>query len=436
MPSGFFLEAVVFFVVAVADDGGADFRHLVLEILVTAVQVVHTAHGAFAFGDEGRKDEACGGAEVAAHDFGAFELGAALDCRGVAVHLDVGAKALQFGHVLESVVIDGILDNAVSRNRDERRHERRLHVGGVSREGERLDGDGLEFYVAGVDFGPVRTDAHLAAHVAEGVQGRGDVVGNDFSDFNAAAGDSCRAEVRARFDAVGNGEPFAGAEAFDALHREGACAAALDFGAHRDEVIDEVVYFGFERRVLQHAGALGESCRHEHVHGGADARNGEVERSAGEATFAGGFHVTAGEVNLCTERLEPLQMEVYGAGAPGAPAGERDAAAAEARHERAKHVKAGAHRLYEFVGGFQVVGAARVNLELVCFSADAAADNAQHVAHSLHVLEVRHVCDFGNAVGKESGRHHGEHGVLGARNLHFAIEWLFDLMNFKAVHIS
>ena len=81
-----------------------------------------------------------------------------------------------------------------------------------------------------------------------------------------------------------------------------------------------------------------------------------------------------------------------------------------------------------------MVGPAGVDLELVRFAANAAADNAQHVAHRLHVLEVRNVRDFGDAFGEQCRRHHGEHGVLCARNLDFAFEGFLDLVNFKTVH--
>ena len=81
-----------------------------------------------------------------------------------------------------------------------------------------------------------------------------------------------------------------------------------------------------------------------------------------------------------------------------------------------------------------MVGPAGVYLELVRFAADAAADNAQHVAHRLHVLQVGHVRDFGNTLGKEGRRHHGEHGVLRSRNLDFAFEGFLYLVDFKTVH--
>ena len=87
-----------------------------------------------------------------------------------------------------------------------------------------------------------------------------------------------------------------------------------------------------------------------------------MECTAGESPVAGGFHVTAGKGNLCAKRLEPLQVQIDRARAPGASAGERDAAAAEAGNERAEHVKACTHGLHEFVGRFQVVGTAGVNL--------------------------------------------------------------------------
>ena len=146
-----------------------------------------------------------------------------------------------------------------------------------------------------------------------------------------------------------------------------------------------------------------------------------MEGPAGEATVAGGFDIAMRHGNLCTERLESLQVKVDRAGTPGATAGERDAATAEACHERSENVETCAHRLHEFVRGLQVVGSARVNLQHMGFATDMATDDAQHVGHGLHVLEVRDVRDFGYAVGKKCCGHYGEHCILCPGNFNFAV---------------
>ena len=109
--------------------------HLGFEIFVTAVEVVDTADGRFAFGDEACEYEGCAGAEVGTHDVCAFEREAALDGCRVAVQLDGGSQTFEFCDVLEAVVIDGILHETVAGNGEERCHERSLHV---CPDGERL----------------------------------------------------------------------------------------------------------------------------------------------------------------------------------------------------------------------------------------------------------------------------------------------------------
>ena len=168
--------------------------------------MVDAADLGFAFGDERCEYERCTGAEVRTHHFGAFERKPALDGRCVPAERDVCAQAFHFGYVLETVVVDGVLDDAVARYGKQGGHEGRLHVGGVAREGERLDGDGLEFLPAGVDFCPVGTYGHLAVHVAECVERGGYVFGNDLVDPHAATRNGCTAKECAGLDAVGNGE--------------------------------------------------------------------------------------------------------------------------------------------------------------------------------------------------------------------------------------
>ena len=69
------------------------------------------------------------------------------------------------------------------------------------------------------------------------------------------------------------------------------------------------------------------------------------------------------------------------------------------------------------------------------FAADTATDDAQHVAHRLHVFQVRDVRNFGDAIGEQCGRHYGQHGVFCAGNFYFAIQGLLYLRNDKLVHL-
>ena len=184
---------------------------------------------------------------------------------------------------------------------------------------------------------------------------------NDACDLDAAACDGGGAEERACFNAVRDGDTCTRAEGFDALDGEGARTAALNFSAHAGEEVDEVIDFGFEGGILQDAHALGKCCCHQDVDCCTDARNREVEVSAGEAAFASGFDVTVRDGNLCTECFETLEVEVHRARAPGASAGERDSAATESGDERAEHVEACAHGLHKFIRSFEMVHTASVD---------------------------------------------------------------------------
>ena len=81
-----------------------------------------------------------------------------------------------------------------------------------------------------------------------------------------------------------------------------------------------------------------------------------------------------------------------------------------------------------------MVGTTGVDFKNVAPSADAAANDAQHVGHGLHVFEVRDVRDFGYTIGKESRRHDGENGILCTRDFYFAVNGPFDLGDDKLIH--
>ena len=142
------------------------------------------------------------------------------------------------------------------------------------------------------------------------------------------------------------------------------------------------------------------------------------------------------DVDFGAERFEALEVQVNGARAPGASAGERYAATSEAGDERAEHVEACAHGLDEFVRGFQMIDSVRVDSQDVASAVDVAADNAEHIGHGLHVFQVRDVCDFGNAIGEECCGHDGKNRVLCARDFDFTVDGCLDLRNDKLIHIN
>src|SRR5258706_16170833 len=94
-----------------APDARAERAEFVLDALVPAVEMVNAVDDGLPLADEPGDPEARGGTQVGGHDLGAAQRRNALDDRGVALDLDVGAQALELLHVHHPVLEDRFGDH-------------------------------------------------------------------------------------------------------------------------------------------------------------------------------------------------------------------------------------------------------------------------------------------------------------------------------------
>ena len=84
--------------------------------------------------------------------------------------------------------------------------------------------------------------------------------------------------------------------------------------------------------------------------GRADRDLGELDAVTGEPPWSPGDHVTAFELDFGAERLKRREMQIDGARADGATAGQRDFGPAAACDKRGEHPEARAHARHHLVG--------------------------------------------------------------------------------------
>lgn len=253
-------------------------------------------------------------------------MGDAADDGGSVVDSDVGAHAFEFGAVHEALGEDGVLDDADAWGGGEECCHLGLHVGGVAGVGGGDEVDALEVFAA--------VDGAGVSGVVEGdgVSGFDDGGGDGFEVFavDAAEGDAIAGEgggghEGSGFDAVGDDGVFDGVELFDAFDGDAAGSSALDFGSHGVEEVGEVEDFGFCGGGFDDGDAIGEGGGHHDVVGAEDGGavgSAEVDFRAAEAIGGGEDDVSAFEFDFCAEGLEAAEVEVYGAVADDAAAGE------------------------------------------------------------------------------------------------------------------
>ena len=230
------------------------------------------------------------------------------------------------------------------------RHQLCLHVGREAGIGFGRD----------VDAGVVRA---VARDAQAAVRGRNlypggfeqrddgaDRVASGADEFDFAAGRSDGHRVGARFDAVGDHRVAGAMQAIDAFDDERARIEAGNFRAHRLETEAEVGDLRLHGGVLEHGRALGQAGGHHQVFGGTDGDEGEVERGAAQATRRFGNHIAAVDLDLRTHGLKALNVQVDGACADGAAAGERHLRFVTPREKRSNNEEACAHFAHEIIG--------------------------------------------------------------------------------------
>ena len=389
-------------------------RQFFFDVFVAAVDVVDAVDDGLAVGDEGGEDERGGGAQVAGEDGGGAERSFAADDGAAAFDFDVCAHADQFLGVHEAVLENIFGDDRSAFGLRGQRHELRLHVGGESGKffgGHVGGGEGIVAHDADGIGGGFGFDADFLQFAEHGAE----VSGIASGDVEVAAGHGAGDEERAGFDAVGNDAVLRAFQFAYALHADGGCAGAFDFGSHFVEQGGEVGDFGFAGAVLQNGFAFGESGGHEQVFGAGDGDFVEDNFRAFEA-IGGGFDVAVVLRDFRAELFESFDVQVDGTAADGAAAGERDAGAAAAGDERSEDERGGAHGLDQFVGGFgageifAVDGGAVVGASVAEF--DLGAHGGEQVARGLNVADLRNVFEDDGFVGEQGGGHAGKRGVF------------------------
>src|SRR3989449_11152001 len=92
-------------------DARAELRELLLDALVTAIEVIDSIDSRLAFGNQTRDDEARRRAQVGRHDGRALQLSDSTHDRGISRDLDVGPQTLHFQGMHEPVLENGLGDD-------------------------------------------------------------------------------------------------------------------------------------------------------------------------------------------------------------------------------------------------------------------------------------------------------------------------------------
>src|ERR1022692_4806435 len=182
---------------------------------------------------------------------------------------------------------------------------------------------------------------------------RAHVFGHAIRDLQVAAGDGSGDEERARLDAVADDGVIRAVQLFDAAYVNRGSAGALDLRAHLRQQRAQIRDLRLARGVAQYGLAARQHGGHDQVFGAGHRDAVEVDDRATQPLRRFRFDVAVGLPDARAQLLQTMEVQVDGTRADGAPAGQGDARAARARHQRPQHQTGGAHGLHQLIRRFR-----------------------------------------------------------------------------------
>ena len=358
-------------------------------------------------------------AQVGGGDGRAVQVAHALDDGGLLHDAHLRAHALDLVQVLEAVFKNGFHHDAVAAGAGEHGAHGLLKVCGEARVF-------LGFQV----HGPVRALAahadgivgigHLYAHLEELGGQRFHVRGNAAVDHHVAVRGRGGDHQRAGLDLIGDYAVAAAVHIVHAADADGVGARAAYAPAHGVQEVGQVYDMRLARGVMYGGVAVGAGGGEHQVDG--TAHSDAVKEDIGAHQRAVGVYHAAVIVHLRAQGAEALYVLLEGAVADGAAAGIAHLALAEAAEQRAPQVIACAHALGVLEG--HVEGSDRPGIHRHAAVGGIVihprAQQHEHVAHHMHVLDIGQVFHRAGLVAQQDGRQYGHRGVLAPVHAGFA----------------
>ena len=224
---------------------------------------------------------------------------------------------------------------------------------------------------------------------------------------------------------------FCAGERVAAPDHDLVAADPADVGAHGVEAEGEIGDLRLSCGVADDRLAVRERRRHHQVLGRAHRGKGQPDLRPAQAPPCVRPDIAVFENDLSAEAGKPVDVQVHGAGADGAAAGQRDGRAPGAGQQRAQHQDGGPHPPHQLVGRRgvgDVAGAKREHAAGIAAPPRVAvhpyldAVLGQEVRQRGDVGEVRDVRERERLVGEQARGHQRQGRVLGAENLDLALE--------------
>jgi hypothetical protein len=231
-----------------------------------------------------------------------------------------------------------------------------------------------------------------------------------------AIGDGSGNKEGARFNSVRQDRVLAAIQFGDPLNFEVMAADSMNLRAHLHEHVAQIDHFRLAGGALDTGCARCEDGGHDHVRGASDRRSVASSKIQVVAPEAGSIDmdVSVADIDLATESLEALQVEIDRARPDHATAGEGDFRLPQTTDQRPQQADGGPHLANQLVGG-PVVHVGRFYFPGVgsCLL-HAGTEVAEDFRHEANVGEVGNPVDTAGLARQQRCGENGQSRILGA----------------------
>ena len=243
-------------------------------------------------------------------------------------------------------------------------------------------------------------DIHLGAGQPQLVRHGLDMLGFRARDFHIPSGEGRGGHERTGFDAVGDDAHFGRMQAVDAMNGYFGSSGTFDAGPHFDQGIGQGRDFRFPGGIAQDRGALGQHGRHHQVFGAGHRYDVKVDIRSLEL-FAGGFHITVGQVDPGAQALQTSQVKIDGTRADGTSSGERNPCFLQACHQRPQYENGSPHLAHQIIRGFMIIQPPGIGLHGVALQFTTHAQMGQKIQRAANIPQIGHVGELVGAVAQQ-----------------------------------
>ena len=240
-------------------------------------------------------------------------------------------------------------------------------------------------------------------------------------DEYIAACHRCRDHIGPRLDTVRNDRIVRRTKAWYTVNFDAVGPRAANLRPHHIKEVRKIHNLRLKRRILQNRLPFGTGCRHHDVLRRADAWEIEINQCTLQSMRCARMDRPLRDLNLGTQSLKALEMQIDGTRPDRAASGQRDLRPSFAREERPHDEKGGTHLSDKLIRSTDGRNLRRVDMQTVVCRLIFCANpkRLKDCTDRIDIFERRYILEHSYTAAAEQGRRDDrQHRILRPADLH------------------